>query len=62
MSNLKSGPAERKAAVSADADGTEFGGKRIRKRQTAIAVMAAANRNPERFPDPNRFDFRGNAE
>jgi cytochrome P450 len=58
MSNLKRRRAERKAAVSADADGTEFGGKQIRKRQAAIAVMAAANRNPVRFPDPNRFDFK----
>ena len=35
----------------------ELGGKRIRKRQAVIAVMAAANRDPERFPDPDRFDI-----
>lgn len=58
MSNLKGGQAEWKGAVSAEADGTKFGGKQIRKRQAAIAVMAAANRNPERVPDPNRFDFK----
>src|SRR5438876_6598045 len=35
---------------------TELGGKRIRKGQAVIAVMAAANRDPERFPDPDRLD------
>jgi cytochrome P450 len=35
----------------------EMGGKRIRKRQATIAVMAAGNRDPERFPDPDRFDI-----
>jgi amino acid adenylation domain-containing protein len=35
---------------------TELGGKVIRKRQAVIAVMAAANRDPQRFPDPDRFD------
>ncbi|HVI08026.1 MAG TPA: amino acid adenylation domain-containing protein [Candidatus Binatia bacterium] len=35
---------------------SELGGKKIRKRQAVIAVMAAANRDPERFPDPDRFD------
>ena len=34
----------------------ELGGKQIRKRQAVIAVMAAANRDPVRFPDPDRFD------
>jgi cytochrome P450 len=34
----------------------ELGGKLIRKRQAVIAVMAAANRDPERFPDPDRLD------
>ncbi|HET6274861.1 MAG TPA: cytochrome P450 [Candidatus Cybelea sp.] len=34
-----------------------LGGKRIRKRQAVIAVMAAGNRDPERFPDPDRLDF-----
>jgi pimeloyl-[acyl-carrier protein] synthase len=35
----------------------ELGGKQIRKRQAVIAVMAAANLDPERFPDPDRFDI-----
>src|SRR2546422_1134004 len=32
---------------------TELGGKPIRKRQAVMAVMAPANRDPERFPDPD---------
>jgi cytochrome P450 len=35
----------------------ELGGRAIRKRQAVIAVMAAANRDPERFPDPDRLDL-----
>jgi pimeloyl-[acyl-carrier protein] synthase len=35
----------------------ELGGKTIRKRDAVIAVMAAANRDPERFTDPDRFDI-----
>lgn len=34
-----------------------LGGKPIRKRQAVIAVMGAANRDPERFPDPDRLDI-----
>ena len=36
---------------------TDIGGKQIRKRQAVMAVMAAANRDPERFPDPDRLDI-----
>jgi cytochrome P450 len=36
----------------------EIGGKTIRKGQATIAIMAAANRDPERFPDPDRIDIR----
>lgn len=35
----------------------EMGGKHIQKRQAVMAVMAAANRDPERFPDPDRLDI-----
>lgn len=35
----------------------ELGGKSIARRQAVIAVMAAANRDPERFPNPDRFDI-----
>src|SRR5439155_335925 len=35
----------------------ELGGKHIRKNQNVIAVMGAANRDPERFPDPDRLDI-----
>lgn len=36
---------------------TTLGGKLIRKRQAVIAVMGAANRDPERFPAPDRLDL-----
>jgi cytochrome P450 len=35
----------------------ELGGKQIRKREAVIAVMGAGNRDPERFPDPDRLDL-----
>jgi pimeloyl-[acyl-carrier protein] synthase len=38
-------------------DDLELGGKRIRKGQAVIAVMAAGNRDPERFPEPDRLDI-----
>jgi cytochrome P450 len=38
-------------------DDVELGGRLIRKRQAVIAVMAAGNRDPARFPDPDRLDL-----
>ncbi len=38
-------------------DDIELGGKQIKKDQAVIAVMGAANRDPERFPDPDRLDI-----
>jgi pimeloyl-[acyl-carrier protein] synthase len=35
----------------------DLGGRKIRKRDAVIAVMGAANRDPERFPDPDRLDL-----
>jgi len=39
-------------------DDVVLGGKPIRKRDAVMAVMAAGNRDPERFPDPDRLDLR----
>jgi pimeloyl-[acyl-carrier protein] synthase len=39
-------------------DDVELGGQKIKKRQAVIAVMAAGNRDPERFPDPDRLDLQ----
>lgn len=36
---------------------TILGGKRIAERQAVIAVMAAGNRDPERFAEPDRLDI-----
>lgn len=36
---------------------TELGGRKIRKGQAVIAVMGAGNRDPEKFPDPDRLDL-----
>ena len=38
-------------------DDTMLGGKLIRKRQAVIAIMGAANRDPERFPNPDQLDI-----
>ena len=35
----------------------ELGGKKIRKHQAVMAVMAAGNRDPEQFVDPDRLDI-----
>jgi pimeloyl-[acyl-carrier protein] synthase len=35
----------------------ELGGKRIRKRDAVMAVMAAGNRDPARFADPDKLDL-----
>jgi pimeloyl-[acyl-carrier protein] synthase len=36
---------------------TVMGGKKIAKRQAVVAVMAAGNRDPQRFPEPDRLDI-----
>jgi pimeloyl-[acyl-carrier protein] synthase len=35
----------------------EIGGKKIRRKDAVIAVMGAANRDPEQFPDPDRLEI-----
>jgi pimeloyl-[acyl-carrier protein] synthase len=39
-------------------DDMVLGGKTIQKRQAVMAVFAAANRDPERFPHPDKLDLR----
>ncbi len=36
----------------------ELGGKRIRRKDAVMAVMAAANRDPAFFPEPDRLDLK----
>jgi len=38
-------------------EGAELGGKKIVKGTAVIAVMAAGNRDPRRFPEPDRLDL-----
>ncbi|HJQ98840.1 MAG TPA: cytochrome P450 [Candidatus Polarisedimenticolaceae bacterium] len=38
-------------------DDVELGGQAVKKGQAVIAVMAAGNRDPERFPDPDLLDL-----
>lgn len=38
-------------------DDLVLGGQTIRKRQAVMAVMAAGNRDPAQFPDPDRLDL-----
>jgi cytochrome P450 len=38
-------------------DDVELDGHEIQQRQAVIAVMGAANRDPARFPDPDRLDL-----
>jgi cytochrome P450 len=36
---------------------TELGGKQIKQKQAIFAVLGAGNRDPERFPDPDKLDI-----
>ncbi|HSK88820.1 MAG TPA: cytochrome P450 [Anaerolineales bacterium] len=40
------------------AEDVEIGGKCIRKGQLVNSILAAGNRDPERFSEPDRFDIR----
>jgi len=48
-------PSQHTARIAPE-DG-ELGGKRIKKRDAVMAVMAAANRDPARFADPDKLDL-----
>jgi pimeloyl-[acyl-carrier protein] synthase len=41
-------------------DDVQLGGKLIRKRQAVIVLLASANRDPDRFPEPDRFEITRN--
>ncbi|MBN8248525.1 MAG: cytochrome P450, partial [Verrucomicrobia bacterium] len=49
-------PTQAPNPVAAVAD-VEIGGKTIRRGQVVSVILAAANRDPEVFPDPDRFDI-----
>jgi cytochrome P450 len=53
---LRYEPPSQQTARLAPAD-RELGGQAIKKGQAVIAVMAAANRDPARFPEPDRLDL-----
>jgi pimeloyl-[acyl-carrier protein] synthase len=38
-------------------DDVQLGGRLIRKRQAVIVLLASANRDPDRFPEPDRFEI-----
>lgn len=50
------GPA--RALVRWVTEDLQIGGRRIAAGERVFAVLPAANRDPERFPDPDRFDIR----
>jgi cytochrome P450 len=51
------GPVERALNRWAAAD-VDLGGKAIRRGELVIAILGAADRDPARFPEPDRFDVR----
>jgi cytochrome P450 len=48
-------PAQRQTRLAAE--DIEVGGKTIKKGATILFMGGAANRDPEEFPDPDRFDI-----
>jgi cytochrome P450 len=37
---------------------TEIGGRSVKYGESVVSILAAGNRDPEQFPDPDRIDFR----
>jgi len=54
---LRYEPPSQHTARLAPTTGAVLGGQEIAPGQAVIAVMAAANRDPSRFPDPDRLDL-----
>jgi cytochrome P450 PksS len=50
------GPVEMNLVRWVRAD-TEFGGEALRRGEEIVALLAAVNRDPEQFPDPETFDL-----
>lgn len=48
-------PSQHSARIAPD--DMMLGGRHIKKGQAVMAIMAAANRDPSRFPDPDRLDL-----
>ncbi len=53
---LRFDPPVQVTARTATVDGLEVAGRPVARGQGVVTAIAAANRDPEQFPDPDRFD------